>query len=410
MVQSKIPLRDILDGLNQSDPTAEMSLRDMVDAMRRHLGMEGAFVSEFVGDTRILRIVSTETPGGAEEGRRDPLRDTLCLAVLRGELPPYMADISTHSAAGRFPAVRQLSVAAFIEAPIVLPDDSLYGTFCCYGSRPDRTLSERDLALMHVVADILGTRIWRRRTADAEGAAFRSQLGETLASGAISFRWQPIVSSKDRALHGREILARFSHFDGKGPGEVLGLSRRHTPDLNFDLEVLRRAVAAAAVRGDAEELFFVNVWPDLLLEPAAWQVFDQAPHQLVLEFCECESSVDEAVLKEAAGRVRSAGHLVALDDVGIGLSNLARLVDVRPDYIKLDRTLVSGIDTDPGRRALIAGLVGFSEAIGALVVAEGVEREEEWRVVTEVGAPLAQGFYFGAPEAQDPTARLRAGR
>ena len=83
-----------------------------------------------------------------------------------------------------------------------------------------------------------------------------------------------------------------------------------------------------------------------------------------------------------------------MDDVGAGWSDLERIVHLRPDYIKIARSLIAGIHRDPARQAVVQGLVETASVIGATVIAEGVETEEEAETVLRLGVPLAQGFLF----------------
>ena len=88
---------------------------------------------------------------------------------------------------------------------------------------------------------------------------------------------------------------------------------------------------------------------------------------------------------------------IAVDDAGSGYSSLAHILKLAPDFIKLDRELVSGIDLDPVRRALAASLVTFAADTGAEIVAEGVETEDELEVLRRLGVRYAQGYHLGRP-------------
>jgi EAL domain-containing protein (putative c-di-GMP-specific phosphodiesterase class I) len=95
---------------------------------------------------------------------------------------------------------------------------------------------------------------------------------------------------------------------------------------------------------------------------------------------------------------------VAVDDTGSGFASLQRLVDVRPEIVKLDRALTAQIDTDAPRRALVAAIRQFADDMGITVVAEGIEREEQLVVLREIGVDCGQGYLLGRP------APLPAGR
>jgi EAL domain-containing protein (putative c-di-GMP-specific phosphodiesterase class I) len=86
-----------------------------------------------------------------------------------------------------------------------------------------------------------------------------------------------------------------------------------------------------------------------------------------------------------------------VDDMGAGYSGLRQITTVHPSYLKLDRSLISGIDHDPDRAALVGALVGYSNQVGSLLVGEGIEHSAELRVLDELGVPLVQGFYTGRP-------------
>jgi EAL domain-containing protein (putative c-di-GMP-specific phosphodiesterase class I) len=86
-----------------------------------------------------------------------------------------------------------------------------------------------------------------------------------------------------------------------------------------------------------------------------------------------------------------------VDDVGAGYSGLSQIAAVHPSYLKLDRSLVEGIDADDGRAALVGAFVGYAERADVMLVAEGVECESELRTLIELGVPLGQGFYLARP-------------
>lgn len=391
-----IPLRDLLGNLSREDPETERSMRDLVDALRRHLSMEVAFIGELTDRQRILRVVAAQGPDGPRSGRADPEAESHCAQVVEGRLPEILGDISEHPTAAGLQAVRDLEIAAYIEVPLRLPGGELYGTLCCYDRTENNSLGERDLALMRAVAEVLGERIARRRKEDQEAYAFRAALTSTLGSDAIQVAWQPIVRVNDRQPIGNEALARFPEIPQIATGEMFMMARRLTPDLNLDMQVLERVLAQRG-KDDGGQLRFINAWPELLTESRFFDLIKRAGKDVVIELVEDPATIPTEMLKQAAMRVRRYGLRVAIDDVGTGHSNLARLVEICPDYIKLDRSLIREIDRDPAKQALVATFVSFSERIGGQIVAEGVERAAELEVLADLRVPLAQGFYIGRP-------------
>jgi EAL domain-containing protein (putative c-di-GMP-specific phosphodiesterase class I) len=118
---------------------------------------------------------------------------------------------------------------------------------------------------------------------------------------------------------------------------------------------------------------------------------------LIVEITEETLVHSEMDLAEAIEPLRERGALLAVDDMGAGYSGLRQITTVRPGYLKLDRSLIRGIDKDSERAALVGALAGYSAQVGCLLVAEGVEREAELLTVRELGVTLVQGFYLSRP-------------
>ena len=118
---------------------------------------------------------------------------------------------------------------------------------------------------------------------------------------------------------------------------------------------------------------------------------------ITFEFTENEQIIDRAHLKNIILTYQQHGFMTALDDFGTGYAGLSLLADFQPDTIKIDRNLVTNIDTDKPRQAIVAGLLKTAQMLGISIVAEGVERIEEKNVLAEMGVHLFQGFLFAHP-------------
>jgi EAL domain-containing protein (putative c-di-GMP-specific phosphodiesterase class I) len=118
-------------------------------------------------------------------------------------------------------------------------------------------------------------------------------------------------------------------------------------------------------------------------------------------------------LHDAIAPLRARGATLAVDDMGAGYSGLRQITTVHPRYLKLDRSLITGIDSDSERAALVGALAGYSRQVGCLLIAEGVEHEAELLALAGLGVPLVQGFYLSRPGAPwpglDPLARSAVG-
>ncbi len=118
--------------------------------------------------------------------------------------------------------------------------------------------------------------------------------------------------------------------------------------------------------------------------------------QIVLELTEHIAVTDYPALRAAIERLGPNVRL-AVDDAGAGFASLRHILELRPDYVKLDRGIVQQIHRDPARQALVAGMVHFAAKTGAVLVAEGVETEAEARQLRQLGVALAQGYRLGRP-------------
>ena len=155
---------------------------------------------------------------------------------------------------------------------------------------------------------------------------------------------------------------------------------------------------------DATGLLFINVHPRTMLQhDQFWATIAQfpqgvrSPQETVFEVVE-HSPAKSNDLQRALEEIRSLGFKIAVDDLGEGAAGLRRLIEVAPDFAKIDRFFVDGIDRDRRRRSVVGALVRLGDELGTRIIAEGVERQEELDVLIDLGVTLAQGYLFGRPE------------
>jgi EAL domain-containing protein (putative c-di-GMP-specific phosphodiesterase class I) len=231
----------------------------------------------------------------------------------------------------------------------------------------------------------------------ASTAAKRADVERALVDdGAFRMAFQPLVALSNRWIVGYEALARF--VDGRVPN--LWFEDAHSVGLGVELEMraLARSLGCAAHRRGY--YIAVNLSPATLTSGtlANWLANAEVENaNIVLELTEHAVVSDYDAMREAFDRIHRRGLRIAIDDVGSGFATLRHVVDLRPDIIKLDRSLVSYLDEDPARYSLTASLVQFASATGCAVVAEGIERPEELEVCRTIGVQFGQGFLFGRP-------------
>jgi EAL domain-containing protein (putative c-di-GMP-specific phosphodiesterase class I) len=122
-----------------------------------------------------------------------------------------------------------------------------------------------------------------------------------------------------------------------------------------------------------------------------------AADRIVIEITEHAQVDDYAALNEALALLREHKVRLAIDDAGAGFASLQHIIRLAPDFIKLDITLTRGIGGDPVRRALATALISFADEIGAAIIAEGIETEDEFDTLRGLGVAFGQGFYLGEP-------------
>jgi diguanylate cyclase (GGDEF)-like protein len=241
--------------------------------------------------------------------------------------------------------------------------------------------------------------------ADPVAARRADDMRALLEPGSIRAVFQPIVRLTDLAPIGYEGLARFPTPPGLialPPDVTLAAAGR--AGLRQELEVACWAAIAEAGAPPEGRLLFVNIGPDYLGHPGLLELAERLPARLVIELTEQDAVQDCARLVERLRPWLARGAMVAVDDAGAGFTSLEYVAEIRPDFLKLARGMVTGVDQDPRRQAVLRATIAFAHEVGAQIVAEGVEREEELALLREAGADLGQGWLFGRPGAPWPEA------
>jgi EAL domain-containing protein (putative c-di-GMP-specific phosphodiesterase class I) len=229
----------------------------------------------------------------------------------------------------------------------------------------------------------------------------RGRIQALIDGFGLDVAFQPIVDLASGRVVGAEALARFRDPEGNAiPTERCFLDA-HAVDLGVALElsVIRRALECEHVRLPEGRYLALNVSPAVLEHDDL--AFEIAAHRtnrpLVVEITEHQPVEDYVALSASLDRLRALGVRVAVDDVGSGFASFRHVTRVNPDILKLDRTLVCGIDDDPVRQSLAAAIVSFASDVGAVVVSEGIESESELCCLKSLSVGCGQGFYLARP-------------
>jgi EAL domain-containing protein (putative c-di-GMP-specific phosphodiesterase class I) len=228
-------------------------------------------------------------------------------------------------------------------------------------------------------------------------AGLETVFGRALDS--LFMAYQPIVRTRDGSVFAWEGLLRTREPQVAGPLAFLEMAERlgRVQELG---RTIRATVARTAARTRGV-MFFINLHPDDLLDedlydPAA--PLSALASEVVLEITERSPLEGVPDMRSRVARLRALGFRLAVDDLGSGYAGLASFATLAPDFVKIDRGLIDGIDQEEIKRRLVGSIVSVSRDMGIAVVAEGVETPAERQVAAELGCDLLQGFLFRRPE------------
>ncbi|PWG64354.1 EAL domain-containing protein [Spiribacter halobius] len=237
-------------------------------------------------------------------------------------------------------------------------------------------------------------------------------LGELLAEERLEMHFQPILHADDgERVFAYEALARGIGADGSliRPDRLFGAAR--ATELMFHLDRAARvaAIRQAAAHGITENVF-INFNPTSVYDPVFClkTTFDEVnrlntdPGRYVFEVVETDEVEDAGHLEAILREYRRQGFRVALDDLGAGYGSLDLLQNIRPDFVKLDRAMVDGVAADGYRASITGRLIQMAKDLEVTVIAEGVERVEDWIWLREREVDLVQGFHFARPARTPP--------
>lgn len=379
-------------------PAAATLAHRSLEAVRRHLGMDVGYLSEFVGEETVFREV--DAPGLEaliKVGDSMPLEQVYCRHILAGRLPELIPDTSANSFAAALPITANVPIGAHVSVPIRRASGEVYGMFCFLSAAAQPALNERDLHIVRAFAGMVAEEMQRHSAARASLERKATLIRQALEPGAFSIHLQPICAIAGGAPLGFEALSRFA------------LEPRRTPDawfadaaecgLSVELECAAIEAALAVYDQLCDPLTLsVNASPETVSSGALASVLGaRAIDRLTLEVTEHAAVDSYDALNAQLAPLRSRGLKLAIDDAGAGFAGLQHILRLQPDIIKLDMTLIQKIDSDPARRALAGAMQMFARQTGSVLIAEGVETREELSTLARLSFMRAQGFFLGKP-------------
>jgi EAL domain-containing protein (putative c-di-GMP-specific phosphodiesterase class I) len=248
------------------------------------------------------------------------------------------------------------------------------------------TLTEFSVMSAAVLGPMLSER-WQREM-------LRAEVQGVIDAQAFAPAFQPIVELTTKKFVGYEALTRFT--DGTRPdlrflaADKVGMMLElETACLNVQIRQARRLPEGSFVS--------LNVSPALAIElQPVIDILAAADRPVVLEVTEHAEIEDYSLLMAALDQVRSHAAL-AVDDAGAGYAGLHHILELRPQWVKLDISLVRNIDNDPARQAMVTGMARFAESVGCSLIAEGIETENELTTLKLLKVGYGQGYFLARP-------------
>lgn len=211
--------------------------------------------------------------------------------------------------------------------------------------------------------------------------------------------YQPIVSWSGRSLFAYEALVRSDEPTMRGPGELFAAAERL--DRLHDLgRVIRRRVAETLRTSTTNEKVFVNVHTDDLHDAtlfASESPLSQFSSRVVLEITERAALDQVKDLMPRMATLREMGFRIAVDDLGAGYAGLTSFAQLEPEVVKVDMSLVRGVDRSPTKQKLLGSIIGLCQDLEIEMIAEGIETEQERDTLVRLGGDLCQGYLFARP-------------
>jgi EAL domain-containing protein (putative c-di-GMP-specific phosphodiesterase class I) len=364
-------------------------LMRVLELANQHLGMDVSFVAEILDEGQLYRSVHGDalsfgiTPGNPTVG--------YCDLMLAGRIPNAIPATAVDSRVHALRATFDARIGAYIGVPIILSDGSIFGSLGCL-SHDAHVLGDRDVRFMHLLAELVAPEVERNRERDHA----RTGISKLIATEDLDVALQPVFDIHDGRCLGVEALARFPA--AYGDTEAVFKSA-HAVGLGHSLErlALGRAVALLPQLPPGQFLA-VNLTPKVAHQLCA--ISGDHLHfmsHLVLEITEHAAVASYTELREALRPSRENGLRLAIDDAGAGYASLKHVIELEPDIIKVDRSIIDGLAADRARRSVVSAFVLLALDIGATVIAEGIETAEDLEAVRDLGVDAAQGYLFARP-------------
>jgi EAL domain-containing protein (putative c-di-GMP-specific phosphodiesterase class I) len=372
----------------------QLGMDRIVQLAHRHLRVDFVCATELTEGKLSLRAAAGKgCSSWVGKGNISPALGSLGQLLIEGAIPNLIADTSSDPRARELPINRDLRIGSFIGVRLVRSDGSIYGVLSGISRRADHSLDDRDVRFLLMLGELLVPHL------DEQLRLQRLQvdLGRLIEEDDVAVAYQPIVDVRSRRCLGVEALARFPKPFGR-PDETIAAAYEVGLGLELERLVVRKAWPLLETL-KPDQFLTMNLTPGALLQlaPRATARAELCLKNLVVEMTENDVVDSYGVLRAQLEPLRRRGLRVGIDDAGAGYASLRHVVELRPEIIKIDRSLIDGVADDRARRMAVSAFVLLALDLGAMVVAEGVERAEDLAAVADLGVHAAQGYLLAKP-------------
>ncbi len=369
----------------------------VLSLVQEQLGVEGAFVRRFDGTKGYFRNIAGPRELEQLAGTTEPLESTICSLIVSGQVEQVIPDVMAHPLTRDLPSGAIGPIGAYIGVPLYDAGGEVYGTLCAFSPSPHPHFGARDSRVLRALGNVLMTLVDSEDQDDKQRHAFLRRMDAVIAGGGPDVVYQPIHNLETLQVVGFEALSRFPA-GTPSPAEWFLEAAAHGAGADLEFAALKSALATLpALRG----IISLNISPATILLPEFLRMFSSMPlDRFVLEITEHEEINDYESVAAVLQPMRADGLRIAVDDAGAGFASMHHILALVPDFIKLDISLVRGIDTHPARQALAASLAAFGFQTGATLIAEGIETAEELLCLRQLQIQFGQGYHLSRPSAQ----------
>lgn len=361
--------------------------------------MDLAWISSFVGADQVFdQLSGPASTFGLKPGATSPLTDSYCARVLDGRLGNVIPNTAANPTAAALDLTHSIGIGSYAGVPIRRVDGTARGMLCCISQGPAVHLSDSEVRTLELVAELLAEIVNSTVADDPPERSISTRVKRTIAEQDFRIVYQPVIDIASGQVVGVEALSRFVG----GPNRPnVWFTEATAVGLGIELELATIDAALAGLGDlDASHYLAVNASPETICDPRLTRMLVASePDRIVVELTEHTAITSYQALCTALDELRHEGIRVAVDDAGAGFSSLAHVLEIRPSLLKIDRSIVNGLQLDPARMALVEAIIDIANRVDATVIAEGIESRADLDCIGSLGITHAQGYFLGRPAA-----------